>query len=278
MDWNLIWEAYKHVFISDFLRYLVAASIAYLLVWQLLHPRLTHRFIQKKRPTSKQFLKEFRYSVSSVSIYGFIGVGIIFGKQAGIIHIYDEVADYGWGYFGLSIVLMMLWHDFYFYWTHKWMHHPKIYRHVHRIHHQSVTPSPWTAYSFHPIEAFVQAAFLPIILLVMPMNGFALLLFLLYQITRNVVGHLGYEIYPKAFLSSKWLRWHTTTTHHDQHHHYFNHNYGLYFTWWDRIMKTEHPEYEKEFYEVKNRKRMKSSDLGSSLLPKVKQRPKADFH
>jgi hypothetical protein len=33
-----------------------------------------------------------------------------------------------------------------------------------------------------------------------------------------------------------------TTTHHDLHHNgSFNHNYGLYFTWRDRIMGTEHP-------------------------------------
>ena len=50
--------------------------------------------------------------------------------------------------------------------------------------------------------------------------------------------------------------WITTTTHHDMHHGTsFNHNYGFYFTWWDRWMGTEHPRYREAFREVTNRAR-----------------------
>jgi Delta7-sterol 5-desaturase len=46
--------------------------------------------------------------------------------------------------------------------------------------------------------------------------------------------------------------------HHDLHHNgSFNHNYGLYFTWWDKWMGTEHPKYYAKFAEVTNR----SSDV-----------------
>jgi sterol desaturase/sphingolipid hydroxylase (fatty acid hydroxylase superfamily) len=41
--------------------------------------------------------------------------------------------------------------------------------------------------------------------------------------------------------------WLTTTTHHDLHHAQAGWNYGLYFTWWDRLMGTEHPEYHARF-------------------------------
>jgi hypothetical protein len=45
-----------------------------------------------------------------------------------------------------------------------------------------------------------------------------------------------------------------TTTHHDLHHNgSFAHNFGLYFTWWDRIMGTEHPQYRAIFREVTGR-------------------------
>ncbi len=39
----------------------------------------------------------------------------------------------------------------------------------------------------------------------------------------------------------------TTTTHHDLHHAQAGWNYGLYFTWWDRLMGTEHPDYHARF-------------------------------
>ena len=49
---------------------------------------------------------------------------------------------------------------------------------------------------------------------------------------------------------SKWVSWWNTTTHHDLHHSAGNYNYGLYFTWWDRMMGTEHPEYKERFRAV----------------------------
>ena len=258
MDWTLaeLLDRYKSFFIIDFLRYIIAASLSYFIIWKLCGKLLQHRYIQKKKPTLKHHWMEFRYSISSIAIYGIFAVGIFMGVRSGVFRLVS-FEEYGWGFFFLSLSLLILWHDFYFYWTHKWMHHPKIYRHVHKVHHRSTSPSPWTAYSFHPIEAFVQAAFVPMYLFVMPIHGYAMLIFMIYQITRNVVGHLGHELFHNAFITSKWLNWITTTTHHDQHHHYFNHNYGLYFTWWDKWMKTEHPKYKEEFMEVKARKRQK---------------------
>ena len=36
------------------------------------------------------------------------------------------------------------------------------------------------------------------------------------------------------------------------HHQYFKGNYGLYFTWWDRVMKTMHRDYDERFEQVSN--------------------------
>ena len=77
------------------------------------------------------------------------------------------------------------------------------------------------------------------------------------MITRNVIGHLGIEVFPKGFAGNKWLDWHTTTTHHDLHHKYADNNYGLYFTWWDRWLGTEHEQYQEKFNEVTTRKKAK---------------------
>jgi Delta7-sterol 5-desaturase len=72
-------------------------------------------------------------------------------------------------------------------------------------------------------------------------------LFLLFMICRNVMGHLGLELFPRSFVRSRFFRVHTTTTHHAMHHHRFTGNYGLYFTFWDRIMGTMQQRYEEEF-------------------------------
>ena len=63
----------------------------------------------------------------------------------------------------------------------------------------------------------------------------------------NVYGHLGYEIMPKWFRQTIMFEFFNTSLHHNMHHRKFKWNYGLYFRVWDRIMKTEHPDYVKEY-------------------------------
>jgi sterol desaturase/sphingolipid hydroxylase (fatty acid hydroxylase superfamily) len=68
-------------------------------------------------------------------------------------------------------------------------------------------------------------------------------LFMIHQIARNTLAHCGYELMPAAADGRPRLDWLTTTTHHDLHHARAGSNFGLYFTWWDRWMGTENPDY-----------------------------------
>jgi sterol desaturase/sphingolipid hydroxylase (fatty acid hydroxylase superfamily) len=43
--------------------------------------------------------------------------------------------------------------------------------------------------------------------------------------------------------------------HHDIHHAAAQWNYGLYFTWWDRLIGTEHPDYQARFARATRRGR-----------------------
>jgi uncharacterized protein (DUF2147 family) len=136
------------------------------------------------------------------------------------------------------------------------MHHPKIFRHVHLVHHRSTNPSPWAAYAFHPFEAVLEAGIFPIIVFAVPAHPLALFIFLTHMILRNVLGHLGVEFLPKNFLKNRWFNWNISTTHHDLHHKDFHHNYGFYFTWWDKFCGTEHPKYRQVFEEVAHREQV----------------------
>ena len=113
--------------------------------------------------------------------------------------LYEEINAYGYSYFLLSILLMLLIHDCYFYWMHRLMHHPFLYKKIHLVHHRSTNPSPWTAYAFHPAEAVIEAGILIVLVFVIPCHKLALLSFFLFQIMYNVYGHLGFELYPVGF-------------------------------------------------------------------------------
>ncbi len=250
------------------LRYLLMAGSAFLLFWKFFYNRLHHRWIQQDRiPDSQKIQHEIRYSLLTMLLFGIVAVGVYFMRTMGWTQMYENLHDYGWGYFFLSVIALVLLHDTYFYWTHRFMHHPKIFRHVHLTHHVSTNPSPWAAFAFHPIEAVIEAGILPLAVLLFPLHHYAVIIFLFYMTLLNVLGHLGFELFPKGFLDHKILRYHNTTTHHNMHHRYFHCNYGLYFNWWDRWMGTNHEKYKEKFDEVTHRHKEKVGvTVNDSLL------------
>ena len=230
------------IFTIDFARYALAAGLMSLLL-AVLAKRLAGRRIRDIRIPAGQVRSEMAASLRTVLIFSLAGFTIYLGQRQAILKIYHSVSDYGWPYFAATVLLSIVAQDAYFYWTHRAMHHPALFRLFHRRHHRSVAPTPWAAYSFDAPEAFVQAVFLPLFLLLVPMHGAAVFLFVTHMIVRNVMGHCGYELLPRGLADSRWWGWLNSVTHHDLHHETFCRNYGLYFTWWDRLMGTEHPEY-----------------------------------
>ena len=248
-------------FAVDALRYAVFASIAFAVFWVWKWDALEHRRIQARRPSRRALTREVRYSMSTAVIFGTVGFAVYHLERAGLLRVYETVDQHGWLYYAASIAIAIVFHDTYFYWTHRAMHHPRLFRAVHRVHHLSTSPSPWAAYAFSPLEAVVEALVVPLLLLVVPMHESAVFVFLLYMIVMNVIGHLGIELFPRGFARSRWWRWHSTSTHHNLHHRDFRGNYGLYFTWWDRWMGTQHPDYLDEFDAVTTRDKRESRVL-----------------
>lgn len=230
-------------FAFDFARYVIGAGSVYLIVNVLLSRRLSNRKIRSKTPKFRQMAREFKSSILAVAVFSMTGLLTNIGINAGILTIYVDDPSYGTAYFVGSLLLMILAQDAYFYWTHRLLHLPKAFKRGHTEHHKSINPTPWTAYSFNAIEAAIHAIFIPLFLLFLPMHGFAIFLFLTHMIVRNAVGHSGYELFPRSWAVHPILGQITMVTHHDMHHSNGNSNFGLYFTWWDRMMGTEHPDY-----------------------------------
>jgi lathosterol oxidase len=234
-------------------RYLLVAGPLYLVCWKLLRKRLQPRRIQRALPPRRRLVAEFWWSISTFAIFSAVGVTMSLLNQLGWTRLYRDIDEHGWGYWALSIVLMTIIHDAYFYWTHRFMHLKRVFRYFHRVHHLSFNPSPWAAFSFHPLEAVVEASIIYVIAFTIPFHLSALFVFLLFMTIMNAVGHLGYELYPRGF-TRHWLgRWFNTSVHHNMHHHLVHCNYGLYFNWWDRLLGTNHAAYHQTFDTVTGR-------------------------
>lgn len=227
----------------DIARYAVFAVGVWLVLWVLLRNLMRPRKIREATPPARQLVVEFLISLRSIAVFSTVGL-IMFGLEgAGLLPGPAMAAGWGGWWFAASLVLMIVAHDAYFYWTHRLIHDRRLFRWFHRRHHRSNNPSPFTAYSFDLSEAAVNALFVPLWMIVVPTGWEVLGLFMLHQIARNTIGHCGYEIMPARRDGKPLFDWITTPTHHDIHHAEAGWNYGLYFTWWDRLMGTEHPEY-----------------------------------
>lgn len=250
---EILLQYFKVVSIS-LLRYFILAGIPFLLFYKFLLHKHLHSKIQDKHAASSNFKREIIQSIQASFIIGI--VAIIFTKTPLIqyTNIYKSLDAYPLWYIPVSVVLALILHDTYFYWMHRALHSKMLYRYVHKVHHESINPSPWASYSFHFTEAFAEALILPIIIFLLPIHPLAILIFAFSSFFINVYGHLGFEISPR-WLRKTWLfELVNTSVHHNLHHSKFQGNYGLYFRTWDRLMGTENPNYVQAFDEIQTKR------------------------
>src|SRR5688572_9914821 len=206
------------IFMVILMRYLILASIAYLIFYVWKNHRASRKKIQPRFPEHKDYFREIAYSVGTAVIFAAIGFVVFVTPLVKYTQAYFKIEQYGLGYFLLSILLMILVHDTYFYWTHRLMHGRSIYRFVHKVHHLSTNPSPWAAMAFHPLESVIEGSVIALIAFLFPVHPLAIAIFLLFMMIYNVYGHLGYELYPRGFSTSKVGRWINTSVNHNMHH------------------------------------------------------------
>lgn len=246
---------FYHSFTTNSLRYL-AFSIPLFLLFYVWRKRQFFIYkIQQRFPDNKHIIREIAYSFSSIAIFSLVATIVFLLRSQGYTRIYTHFSDHSVAYFICSVLIFIIAHDTYFYWTHRLMHWKKIYKYVHRVHHQSTDPTPWAAFAFHPLEALIEIGILPVMVFLIPLHPYAILTWVLYQSGMNLLGHLGFELYPSGFVSGTISKWNNPSTHHNMHHRFVNCNYGLYFNFWDRILGTNHVRYEEEFEKIKTRVR-----------------------
>lgn len=237
------------VTLTIFFRYVLVSGGFYLIFYVLGKKKFERRKISKQLRVKGQSWREIGWSALTSLIFGVFGVLMLYGWQNEYMAIYTDWGAYGYWYLPVSFFLVLLIQETYYYWLHRWMHRPKIYRIIHKVHHDSIVTSPWTSFSFHPMESVLQAIFVPLLAIFIPLHIGVVLILLTLMTISATINHLDIEIYPKGF-ESHWLgKWLVGATHHSLHHSKFLFNYGLYFTFWDKWMDTESPLFIEQFRE-----------------------------
>lgn len=208
------------------------------------------RQIYPALPGKQEQLFEIKWSVITSILFALAGAVMGMMWQKNWTMIYLKFDEYGYWYLPVSWLIFLFLHDTYFYFAHRWLHIPSVYRKYHAIHHASLKPSPWCSFSFHPMESLINAAAIPLFILIVPIHPVVILFHLTIMTISAITNHLGFEVLPKSGATNWFSRWLISGVHHTQHHRYFRSNYGLFFTWWDIWLKTEHPSYVEEFAQV----------------------------
>lgn len=192
------------------------------------------------RGLGKQVRSEIGWSLASAAIYGVPAGVVAWGwQQHGWTRIYTDPQAWPLWWLPVSLLLYLFLHDTWFYWTHRWMHWPAVFRAAHAVHHASRPPTAWTAMSFHPIEAITGAAVVPALVFFIPVHIGVLGLVLAIMTVMGITNHMGWEMFPRVLVNSRLGGWLITASHHQRHHEHYPCNYGLYFRFWDRLCGTD---------------------------------------
>ena len=258
------WTFFQYVF-GFGLRYLVLCGG---LFWLLYRRHVLARFkIQEAAPPAAHVRHELLWSVSNTVCTGMFTVLLYWVVSNGHSMMYFDVREYGWGWFVLSIPLGTLGFDAWFYWQHRALHTPWLFRHAHAIHHRMHNPTPFAAFAHHPVETFAEDFYFLVLVMLVPMHPLAFGVMGAHAFILAVLGHSGYEFFPHGFTRRRLLGLHNTSIHHNMHHSHPGGNYSLYFNWWDRIMGTLRSDYSDYFDAVKMRQAAERASATPHAVP-----------
>lgn len=135
--------------------------------------------------------------------------------------------------------ISMIIFDAWFYWGHRLLHVPPLYRLIHQWHHLAITPTPWSNNSDKFLDNLFLQSYWMFVPLFLPVPTVVLILHKIYDHVTGIIGHSGYEY--NLTTSRRTLL--PSVIHHDLHHSHQKYNFGSTFMFWDIVMKTLHPEY-----------------------------------
>ena len=140
--------------------------------------------------------------------------------------------------FWLGIIISMLIEDFFFYWGHRFLHHPLFYNKIHKIHHRFYNVIHISYAYAHPLE-YLFGNILPNFFTIMILGKYVHFItyvgFVFVRLMETCEGHSGYEFEYSMFAGFPWM---TDSSYHNYHHLINRGNYSSMFRIWDTLFKT----------------------------------------
>ena len=170
---------------------------------------------------------------SGVTVWSFYEIIIMWGFANGYGFMFDFSDNRVW--FVALFFLLPFWQAFAFYWIHRALHWPPLYRIAHVVHHRNTNIGPWSGNSMHPVEHILWLSSV-LIHLVIASHPIHVLFFQLSQVISAITNHSGFE----SIMVRDKSRLAMGDFFHQLHHRYYECNYGSIETHWDKLFGTFH--------------------------------------
>lgn len=131
--------------------------------------------------------------------------------------------------------LLPVWGSFHFYWIHRLLHWPPLYRIAHALHHRNTNIGPWSGMSMHPIEHILYLSSVLIHWLIAS-HPVHMIFHLQVKALEAATSHSGFQ----NLLVKDKNRLRLGDFFHQLHHRYFECNYGTLEMPWDRWFGSFH--------------------------------------
>ncbi|KAK3374969.1 hypothetical protein B0H63DRAFT_262101 [Podospora didyma] len=201
--------------------YFIFATLSYIFVFD------------KKTMEHPKFLKnqvwmEIKQANSALPGMALLTFPAIVAEVRGYSKLYDTSAEgpgrwYDWFQFPLFLIFT----DLGIYWIHRGLHHPSVYKWLHKPHHKWIMPTPFASHAFHPIDGFAQSIPYHVFPFIFPLQKFAYLGLFVFINFWTIMIHDGEYMANNPIINGAAC--------HSVHHFAFNYNYGQYTTLWDRL-------------------------------------------
>jgi lathosterol oxidase len=209
------------VWIFGLLLYFVCAGASYYFIFDktvFKHPK----FIKN------QVSMEIKQATTAIPGMSLLTAACMLAEVRGYAKLYDTTSEAPFPLYNvLQFPAFILFTDCLIYFIHRGLHHPLIYKSLHKPHHKWIMPTPFASHAFHPVDGFMQSIPYHLFPFIFPLQKFAYIALFMFINVWTIFIHDG-EYYANSPVING-------AACHTMHHLYFNYNYGQFTTLWDRL-------------------------------------------
>lgn len=206
--------------VFGFLLYFLTATFSYVFIFD-------KRTFDHPKFLKNQIRQEIITTMKSIPFMALLTAPAFLAEVKGYSFLYWNVDDYPRWWMFAQFPAFIAFTDCFIYLIHRGLHHPMLYKRLHKPHHKWIMPTPYASHAFHPLDGYAQSIPYHVFPFIFPLQKFAYIAMFIFINIWTVMIHDGEYVADHPAINGAAC--------HTMHHLYFNYNYGQFTTLWDRL-------------------------------------------